>query len=618
MVAIAIAAWFTFHSREPEYQGKRLSAWLEDLSHEPKPEEMGDEERGSAAFQARIAKVTEAVRAIGTNALPFLLEWSRTSPTKSPLRDKIQDLLDKQSLLNIQLPERKDQLGLAFEGLFALGPAAAPAIPELGRLLERDETSWQASICLHAIGPMAIPTLVRCLTNGTPRTRSRALLTLGDFGSDARQLTPLILSFTQSTNRFLADPALRVVSEVSERPADFIPLFAAHLGNTNTARGAAFALARIGPPGLPVLLEALTNEQREIKSAVIAALRPRILEPDIGWATNLPGDRFSSASGSFDSKCNQGMIGSNPRRETLAVVSALTKILDCNNADIRLSVVKHLEPYGADAAPGLCKALEDSSESVRQLAAAEISRLPVELRHGGIIRGPTREKKIALVFTGHEFAEGGEVILNDLAQHEARASFFVTGDFAANPKSSSLLGRMIQDGHYVGPNSGKYLFYRSWEDRNKTPLSRNDFYQDISYILNGIPDYGQTVFRKNSPGYFLPAYEHYNHEIALWSLEMLLTLINFTPGTLSNTDYTSEADPGFVSSQAIFDSIVRREREDPHGLNGFILLLHLGSGPGRADKFHTRFGELLDTLAAKGYQFVRVDELLDPKAADAK
>jgi hypothetical protein len=45
-------------------------------------------------------------------------------------------------------------------------------------------------------------------------------------------------------------------------------------------------------------------------------------------------------------------------------------------------------------------------------------------------------------------------------------------------------------------------------------------------------------------------------------------------------------------------------------LNGFLLLLHLGSGPGRADKFHARFGELLDYLTGKGYQMVRVDELL--------
>jgi peptidoglycan/xylan/chitin deacetylase (PgdA/CDA1 family) len=48
-------------------------------------------------------------------------------------------------------------------------------------------------------------------------------------------------------------------------------------------------------------------------------------------------------------------------------------------------------------------------------------------------------------------------------------------------------------------------------------------------------------------------------------------------------------------------------------LNGFILLLHIGSGPGRADKFEARFGELLEYLAGKGYQFVRVDDLLGPR-----
>ncbi len=112
--------------------------------------------------------------------------------------------------------------------------------------------------------------------------------------------------------------------------------------------------------------------------------------------------------------------------------------------------------------------------------------------------------------------------------------------------------------------------------------------------------------------YFLPPYEWYNAEIVDWTRAFGMTLVNYTQGTRSNADYTEEGTRQFVSSQAIFDSIMRREREDPHGLNGFILLLHLGAGPGRADKFHARFGELMDALAARGYEFVRLDALLDP------
>jgi peptidoglycan/xylan/chitin deacetylase (PgdA/CDA1 family) len=91
---------------------------------------------------------------------------------------------------------------------------------------------------------------------------------------------------------------------------------------------------------------------------------------------------------------------------------------------------------------------------------------------------------------------------------------------------------------------------------------------------------------------------------------MGMVLVDYTPGTRSNADYTSESEKNFVSSDKIFRSIVEKEREDKHGLNGFILLTHLGSGPERKDKFADRFGELLDYLSDKGYRFVRIDELL--------
>ena len=110
--------------------------------------------------------------------------------------------------------------------------------------------------------------------------------------------------------------------------------------------------------------------------------------------------------------------------------------------------------------------------------------------------------------------------------------------------------------------------------------------------------------------YWVPAYEWYNSDIAAWGAEMGLQLINFTPGTRSNADYTGEADRNFVASQAIVGSILAAEQSDPDGLKGFLLLMHIGAGPGRRDKMHARLRELLDRLSARGYRFVRVDELL--------
>ena len=236
---------------------------------------------------------------------------------------------------------------------------------------------------------------------------------------------------------------------------------------------------------------------------------------------------------------------------------------------------------------------------------------------------------MAFVFTGHASAEGSETILNELAKHGARASFFFTGDFLTNGSFTPLVHRVVKEGHYLGPHSDKHLLYCSREQAKQTLVTCNGFKSDLAANLQKTeharmaggelrprePERQPFEMSRTETRYFLPPYAHYNRDIAQWTLEMGFTLISFTPGTRSNADYTGEADTNYVSSQAIFDSIVKQEHEDPHGLNGFILLLHIGSGPGRAEKLHTRFGELLDFLSAKGYQFVRVDELLEPSEA---
>ncbi len=237
-----------------------------------------------------------------------------------------------------------------------------------------------------------------------------------------------------------------------------------------------------------------------------------------------------------------------------------------------------------------------------------LDRRDVELREGGIVRGPTSSRRLAIVFTGHSFAEGGETLLNGLRQHQGKGSFFFTGDFLTNASFKPLIQRLVAEGHYLGPHSDKHMLYCPWTGPKKTLVTRAEFQADLESNLRKIERFG---VKPPQMRYFLPPYEHYNREIVDWAKGMGLTLVNFSPGTRSNADYKFEADKNFVSSKVIFDSILRKEQQDPNGLNCFLLLVHIGSGPGRADKFPARFGELLDHLAGKGYQFVRVDELLE-------
>ena len=83
----------------------------------------------------------------------------------------------------------------------------------------------------------------------------------------------------------------------------------------------------------------------------------------------------------------------------------------------------------------------------------------------GIVRGPVAARRLALVFTGHEFAEGAPVILDALVRHRARASFFLTGTFLRTPAYSGIVERMVRDGHYVGPHSDAHLLIVPGKER---------------------------------------------------------------------------------------------------------------------------------------------------------
>lgn len=227
---------------------------------------------------------------------------------------------------------------------------------------------------------------------------------------------------------------------------------------------------------------------------------------------------------------------------------------------------------------------------------------------GCIIRGPLDKKLIALEFTGGYFADGGTTILNELKKRNIKASFFFIGDFYRNPEFRPLIERIRDEGHYLGPHSDKHPLYATWENPPKLLISRKEFDEDLTRNLEEIEKFG---IPREKARFFIPPYEHFTEEIAQWTRERGMVLINYTPGTRSHADYMEDNDPKFVPAQEMVRSVLQKEESDPHGLNGFLLLMHIGAGPGRTrDHLYDHLGALLDELMRRGYRFVRVDELL--------
>ncbi|MEI9909933.1 MAG: glycoside hydrolase family 9 protein [Bacteroidota bacterium] len=230
-----------------------------------------------------------------------------------------------------------------------------------------------------------------------------------------------------------------------------------------------------------------------------------------------------------------------------------------------------------------------------------------ERSHGAIIRGDSTQKKIALVFTGDEFADGGNFIAQTLQEQKIKASFFLTGRFYANTAFKKTIQRLKKDGHYLGPHSNEHLLYCDWSNRDSLLVTKEDFTNDLLVNLDIMR--GEGINTVNTQ-YFLPTYEWYNDSIAAWTKDLGLRLINFTPGTKSNADYTTPGMKNYRSSEEIYNSIIDFEGSRSSGLNGFILLLHTGTDPKRTDKLYKRLPELIKFLKAKGYHFQTIEQLL--------
>jgi hypothetical protein len=142
--------WTSSSPSEPTYGGKRLSAWVDELC--------------ALDYFKRADPGTpqvQAVRAIGTNAIPWLLKAFR--PGGAAWQWKLNQLLNKQSMIRYRFPDPNVRLTRGTVGFWALGEMAEPAIPTLLTLVEAYPGYVPGA--LAGIGRPAKSALQQCLTN---------------------------------------------------------------------------------------------------------------------------------------------------------------------------------------------------------------------------------------------------------------------------------------------------------------------------------------------------------------------------------------------------------------------------------------------------------------------
>lgn len=219
---------------------------------------------------------------------------------------------------------------------------------------------------------------------------------------------------------------------------------------------------------------------------------------------------------------------------------------------------------------------------------------------GAIIRLNPSEKNIYLVFTADSFFEGGNHVLEVLGKKNVSGSFFLTGNFLRNDSFQKMVKKIKKQGHYIGIHSDQHLLYCDWLKRDSTLVNYQMFESDVKNNFRELEKFG---VKPEQAKYFIPPYEWYNQKIIDWSRNLGIDVINFTPGTGTNADYTTSKMKNYKTSVKIYGDLLKYEKDHPLGLNGAILLIHPGTSPARTDKFYRLLEDLIRHFSSRGYQF---------------
>ena len=167
--------------------------------------------------------------------------------------------------------------------------------------------------------------------------------------------------------------------------------------------------------------------------------------------------------------------------------------------------------------------------------------------------------------------------------------------------------RLLKDKHYVSCHGYSHLLYFPWDRSDTMLVSREEFRRDMEKAYETMAPFG---IKKKKAYYFVPPFEHFNDTISAWAKEMGLQLINNTYGTLTYGDYTTPDMARYYSSNYIMERTMRIAGEEPHGINGHILLIHFGTSERRTDKFYNRLPQLIENLKKMGYEFADLSKVI--------
>lgn len=243
-------------------------------------------------------------------------------------------------------------------------------------------------------------------------------------------------------------------------------------------------------------------------------------------------------------------------------------------------------------------------------------RLPASFDNGSV-----KLKLVSLTFDGGSHCNAARAILDTLQSRDVHATMFLTGQFMH--RFPGVVREIVKRGHEIGNHTYSHPRLTAWAtDRRHTTLP-----QVSADMIRRELDHADRILRKLTGKRTVPLwrapYGERNRQICLWGRRAGYLHVGWRQGrtwrqNLDSNDWVPDKEtPGYHSPAEVYRKIMAAAKAQPYGINGGIVLMHLGTErKEREQQVHWILGRLIDDLRGLEYRFVPVSELVRASGID--
>jgi peptidoglycan/xylan/chitin deacetylase (PgdA/CDA1 family) len=221
---------------------------------------------------------------------------------------------------------------------------------------------------------------------------------------------------------------------------------------------------------------------------------------------------------------------------------------------------------------------------------------------------------VSITFDGGSTANTASEVLDTLKSRNVKSTMFLTGEFIR--KYPDVTKRIISEGHEIGNHTLEHKHLTTWAmDKTQTSLP----YVNQEFIASEL--FGaEKLLRDKTGGSFVPLwrspYGEFNPGICRMALSCGYIHIGWRQGqswkqSLDSNDWiTDQETPGYKTPGEVVSKIMTIAETKPDGINGGIILMHLGSNRDSPNQVYHILGTLIDSLRTDGYRIIPVTEMM--------